>query len=136
MAFCGKLWIIFSFLEDYSVTKYSQKPMWQYFTDFLMLTGAFFLVELLAFLLLKPDELSGLAFGALWAALLTGIVLCFPRKAGRIIFGVLYYFILLWTLAQAGYYQVFDKMMWFSTIGYAGEGAAFLGDVLYYFPFG
>ncbi len=118
------------------MTKHSQKPLWQYFTDFLMLTGAFFLVELLAFLLLKPDALSGLAFGALWAALLAGIVLCFPRKAGRIIFGILYYFILLWTLAQAGYYQVFDKMMWFSTIGYAGEGAAFLGDVLYYFPFG
>ena len=112
-----------------------QKPIWQYFTDFLMLFAAFFLVELLAFLLLKPEDYSGLAFGALWAAMLTGFLLFLPRKAGRIVFGIVYYFILLWTLAQAGYYQVFDKMMWFSTIGYAGEGATFLGDVLYYFPF-
>lgn len=117
------------------MTTHVKKPIWQYATDFLMLFGAFFLVEILTFLLLKPDAASGLAFGALWAVILAGIVLCFPRKAGRIIFGILYYFILLWSLAQAGYYQVFDKMMWFSTIGYAGEGAAFLGDVLYYFPF-
>ncbi len=113
----------------------SKKPVWQYFTDFLMLFAAFFLIELLAFLLLKPDDLSGLAFGALWAAMLTGFVLCFPRKAGKIIFGILYFFMLLWTLAQAGYYQVFNKMMWFSTIGYAGEGAGFLGDVITHFPF-
>ena len=123
------------FLEDCSVAKQSQKPLWQYFTDFLMLFTAFYLVELLSFLLLRPDAASGLAFGALWAVLLTGIILCFPRKFGRVVFGLVYYFILLWTLAQAGYYQVFDKMMWFSTTGYAGEGATFLGDVLYYFPF-
>ena len=123
------------FLEDCSVAKQSQKPLWQYFTDFFMLFTAFYFVELLAFLLLRPDAASGLAFGALWAVLLTGIILCFPRKIGRLVFGLVYYFILLWTLAQAGYYQVFDKMMWFSTIGYAGEGATFIKDVLYYFPF-
>ena len=100
-----------------------------------MISVPFFLVELLSFLLLKPNATTGLIFGGLWSGLLAGAVLCFPRKAGRIIFGILYYSILLWTLAQAGYYQVFDKMMWFSTIGYAGEGATFLKDVLYYFPF-
>ena len=122
-------------MEDCSVTNTDKKPVWQYFTDFLMLFGAFYLVEILSFLLLKPDAASGLAFGALWAVILAGVLLCFPRKVGRILFGILYYFILLWTLAQAGYYQVFDKMMWLSTVAYAGEGAAFLGDVLSYFPF-
>ena len=112
----------------------NKKPIWEYFTDFLMLFGAFFLVEFLAFLLLKPESSTGLSFGALWSVMLTGVILCFPRKAGRIIFGIVYYFILLWTLAQAGYHQVFDKMMWFSTIGYAGEGATFIKDVFYYFP--
>lgn len=115
--------------------KQSKKPIWQYFTDFLMLFAAFYLIELLGYLLLKPEALWPLAFGALWSVILAGIFLCLPRKAGRISFGILYYTMLLWTLAQAGYYQVFDKMMWFSTIGYAGEGAAFLGDVLSYFPF-
>ena len=112
----------------------SKKTIWQYFTDFLMLFAAFFFVELLAFLLLKPSELSGLAFGALWAAMLTGFLLYLPRKAAKIVFGLFYYFILLWTLAQGGYDQVFGKMMWFSTIGYAGEGAGFLGDVITHFP--
>ena len=117
------------------MTKHTQKPLWQYLIDFPVMFTTFFLVELLAFLLLKPDALSGLAFGALWAAMLAGAILCLPKKAGRIVFGILYYFILLWTLAQAGYYQVFNKMMWFSTIGYAGEGAGFLGDVITHFPF-
>ena len=45
-------------------------------------------------------------------------------------FGVSYYFYLLWTLAQAGYYSVFGRMMWLPDILYAGEGAGFLGDVL------
>ena len=116
------------------MTQTNNKPLWQYFTDFLMLFGAFFLIEILAFLLLKPDAASGLAFGALWAVMLSGVILCFPRLIGKILFGLLYYFMLLWTLAQAGYNLVFDKMMWFSTIGYAGEGASFLKDVLYYFP--
>lgn len=102
---------------------------------FFILFAAFFLIELFAFLLLKPATAIGLGFGALWAGMLAGTILFLPRKAGRIVFAILYYVFLLWTLAQAGYYQVFDKMMWLSTVAYAGEGAAFLGDVLANFPF-
>lgn len=111
------------------------KLIFRYIFSFLFLFAAFFLVEVVAFLLLKPEDVTGLNFGLLWAGMLAGIILCLPRLAGRITFGILYFVMLLWTLAQAGYYQVFDKMMWLSTIGYAGEGAAFLGDVLSYFPF-
>ena len=95
---------------------------------------SFFLIETLAFTLLKPEGTSSLAFGALWAVMLTCFIMCLPRKAGRITYGVLYFFMLLWTLSQAGYYLVFDKMMWLSTVAYAGEGATYLGDILADFP--
>ena len=110
-------------------------PFWRYLYGFLILFASFYLIELLTFCLLKPESATGLVFGALWSLMLSCFILCFPRKAAKILYGILYFFMLLWALAQAGYYQVFDKMMWFSTIGYAGEGAAFLGDVLSQFPF-
>ncbi len=105
-------------------------PFWRRIAGAFAIFLSFLLIEGLAFLLLKPADFSGLIFGALWAAMLTGFVLALPRKAAKIVYGILYFAVLLWTVAQAGYYQVFGKMMWLSTIGYAGEGAAFLGDVL------
>ena len=110
-------------------------PVIRCFLGFFVLFGAFFLIELLCFCLLRPAFTTGLRFGALWAGILACILSLLPRKAGRITFGVLYYVVLLWALAQAGYYEVFGKMMWLSTIAYAGEGAGFLGDVLLGFPF-
>lgn len=113
----------------------SLPPAVLYILQFFAVFGAFYLIELLCFCLLRPQGAMGLGFGALWAAMLAGIVLFLPRKAGRIVFGILYFTMLLWALAQAGYYLVFNKMMWLSTIAYAGEGAGFLGDVLLGFPF-
>lgn len=100
----------------------------------LPLAGGYFLVEVLAAAVLMPGEYTGLLFGALWALLLAGVAVSLPRLAGRIFFGISYFFFLLWTLAQIGYYCVFNRMMWLSDILYAGEGAAFIGDVLNSFP--
>lgn len=94
----------------------------------------FFLIELFTFILLQPAEGTVLAFAALWALLLSSVLLLLPRQVSRILFGVLYYVLLIWAVAQAGYYQVFGKLMWLSTIAYAGEGATFLNDVLSSFP--
>ncbi len=100
----------------------------------LMVSGAYFLIEVLTFALLQPGETSGLAFGALWAFLLGALVLLLPRIPGRIFFGVTYYFLTLWSLAQMAYHRIFGRMMWLSDIFYAGEGADYLGDVLSAFP--
>ncbi len=100
----------------------------------LLPAAGFFLVELFGFLLLKPEVGTGLVFGALWALLLAGLLLLLPRTAARIVFGVLYYLALLWTLAQAAYYSVFGKLMWLSTVSLAGEGGAYLSDVIGTFP--
>jgi len=104
--------------------------VWVYPIGFAVLFAAFFLIEYFGFLLLKPEGYTALAFGALWSLMLTCIIFCLPRLAGRILFGILYFLMLLWMLAQSAYYLVFDKMMWLSTIGYAGEGVTFLGDVI------
>lgn len=101
---------------------------------FLMLTGAYFLIELFSFALLAPEETSCLIFGILWAVLLTSLVMLLPRTAGRIGFGITYYLFLGWTMGQTGYYRIFNRMMWLTDVGYAGEGADFLGDVLSMFP--
>ena len=105
-----------------------------YLKNLLLLAGAYFLIECLAALLLKPESLNGLAFGALWALLLTSVCLALPRVVGRITFGLTYYVSLLWSLAQVGYNCVFGKMMWFTDIGYAGEGAPYFWDVFGMFP--
>ena len=113
----------------------SLPPVSQYLLQFFILFAALFLIELLCFCLLQPTSLLGLCFGVLWAGMLAGFILCLPKLAGRIAFGILYFVMLLWGLAQAGYYLVFGKMMWLSTITLAGEGAGYLSDVLAGFPF-
>ena len=110
-------------------------PFLRQLVHFVLLFSAFFLIEFIGFCLLKTQKSTGLLFGALWSGLFACLILALPRTAGRIVFGILYFTYLLWVLAQAGYYLVFGKMMWLSTIMYAGEGAGFLGDVLSGYPF-
>ena len=116
-----------------------QLHYWKLIGIFFLLLVAFalpfFLIEAFVFILLQPAEGSALAFAALWALLFSSLLLLLPRKASRIVFGICYYVLLIWAVAQAGYYQVFGKLMWLSTIAYAGEGATFLSDVLSAFPF-
>ena len=106
----------------------------QFLLKLFLLAAGYFLIELFAVVVLHPAELTGLLFGALWALMLSGIVLLLPRLAGKIVFGITYYFYLLWTLAQTGYWCVFRKMMWLSDIFFLGEGAAFFSDILGSFP--
>ena len=105
-----------------------------YLCKLFMLAVPYFLIELLAFLTLSPGSGYSLAFGACWALLLSAFSLFLPRLAGRIFFGVTYYFMLLWTLAQIGYHSIFTRMLWLSEMFYAGEGADYLTDVLSAFP--
>ena len=108
--------------------------MLRYVAKLLFLTAAYYMAELLAFVLLTPDSINGLWFGLLWSFLLASVSLLLPRLAGKIFFGVTYYLALLWTLAQIAYYSVFNRMMWLTDIGYAGEGADYLGDIVSNFP--
>lgn len=116
---------------------------------------AFFLVEVFAFAFLTTvgDEyawrffqhagyaaqdldqvdLWPLAFGALWALLLSGLLGLLPAKASRVTFGIAYFAAALYAGIQTGYFLVFREMMWLSDFRYVSEGMDY-ASVLLSFP--
>ena len=102
---------------------------------FLLPIAAFFLMEVFAFSYLNPEEapLWPLAFGFLWSVMLGCILCILPRQGSRVLFGLLYGGILIYTVGQTGYYQLFSEMMWLSEFQYASEGKDYL-DVLLGYP--
>lgn len=99
-------------------------------TRFFMIAAPFFLIELYSYILLSPPRSAPLLFGLFWAVLLGSILYAIPKKVSRVVFGVVYYTMALWTVAQVGYYQIFGKLMWFSSTQFAGEGAEFVGSIM------
>lgn len=97
---------------------------------FLVICACFFTLEFFAFLIIRPAIGFSLLFSLFWSAIFTCLIVLLPPKAGRIVFGLLYFLCWIWCVAQLAYYQVFNKFMWFSTLSYAGEGAVFIGDIL------
>ncbi len=119
-----------------------------------VLPVAFFLIELFAFFFLSAAADASiwetlrktgyaaqdvgkllfwpLAFGAIWAVLLTGIVRLLPEKIGRIAFGILYFIPMIYTGVQTGYFQLFKNMMWISDFRYASEGSDYFSVLLSY----
>lgn len=137
--------------------KSENKPAHRYTLPLLPLS--FFLIEVFAFFFLSTagassgdlfarhlfeqqgytDEAIGqvnlwpLAFGAVWAVLLTAFLRLLPGKASRIGFGVVYYLALAYGVVQTGYFLLFHEMMWFSDFRYASEGSDYF-DVLLSYP--
>ena len=95
--------------------------------------AAYFLVEVFAFVFLGDG--SGwwpLAFGVLWACILSGLVRALPAVAGRITFGITYFLFAAYTAVQTGYYNLFGQMMWITEFRYASEGSEFFSVLLQY----
>ena len=116
-------------------TRRRPAPMW-------LVPVSFFAVELFAFffLSLNPKDFSAaqlwpLAFGILWAVILSSAVCVLPSKAGRILFAVLYGVNTIYAAVQTGYYVLFGEMMWLSDFRYASEGANY-ASVLLSYPLG
>ena len=106
---------------------------------FLFLPLSLFLVEVFAFLFLSLNteefrlaQLWPLAFGALWAAILSGFVRLFPAKAGRVVYGILYFVAAIYAAVQTGYFYLFSEMMWLSDFRYASEGSDYFSVLLSY----
>ena len=94
---------------------------------------AFFAVELFAWAVLgTADNAWPLAFGLLWAGLLTGFVRALPALGGRIAFGILFFAFNLYTVVQTGYFILFNQMMWLTEFRYASEGSEFFSVLLQY----
>ena len=106
---------------------------------FCLLPFSFVLVELFGFYFLAYDEelfapnhLWPLAFGLLWAVLISGLLWMLPRKISRILYGILYFSMVVYAGFQTGYYQLFHQMMWMSDLRYASEGADYASVLLGY----
>jgi len=88
--------------------------------------------------LIRSEDDSGwkvfwpLAFGALWATLLTALVCLLPRKAGQVGYAVVYLLALVYAGFQTGYYVLFRQMMWLSEFRYASEGSDYIRVLLEY----
>ena len=118
-------------------TSGKQKTRWH--IHFLFLPLSFFLVEVFAFLFLSLNteefrlaQLWPLAFGALWAAVLSGFVRLFPAKAGRVVYGILYFAAAIYAAVETGYFYLFSEMMWLSDFRYASEGSDYFSVLLSY----
>ncbi len=103
-------------------------PLWA-------IPAGYFLIEVYGFSFLSSQSISWwpLAFGAVWACLLTGVVRALPAVAGRVFFGITYFLGASYTAVQTGYYLLFRQMMWISDFRYASEGSEFF-DVLLQYP--
>ena len=118
------------------MARYYGQKRWRFPVVTLLL--AFFAVEFFACVFLNAAEENGalkwwpLAFGALWAVLLTGLVIALPRKAGRVAFGLVYFISVIYAGVQTGYYLLFRNMMWISEFRYASEGADYFSVILQY----
>ena len=106
---------------------------------FLFIPLSFFLIEGFAFFFLSLNtgefqlsQLWPLAFGILWAVILSGFVRLLPVKAGKIVYGILYFIAAVYAAVETGYYYLFSEMMWLSDFRYASEGSDYFSVLLSY----
>ncbi len=121
--------------------KFLAKPGKKQVSPYALAALSFFAVEGFAFFFLSlkspfaPAQLWPLAFGALWAVILTGAMALLPGRVRKIAFGVIYFGAVVYAGFQTGYYILFSQMMWLSDFRYASEGADY-ADVLLTYPLG
>lgn len=103
---------------------------------FLLIPVSFFLVELFAYLYLCPGQNIApwpLAFGAVWAVLITALLGILPRKPARVCYALSFGLCYAYAAVQTGYYLLFKEMLWVSEFRYASEGSDYF-DVLLSYP--
>ena len=106
---------------------------------FFLLVLSYFAVELFSFCFLSLDlqnfawdQLWPLAFGGLWAVILSGILRLLPPKAARALYGFSYGLAVVYAGFQTGYYLMFSEMMWLTDFRYAAEGSDYASVLLTY----
>ena len=121
--------------------KFQENPGKKRISPYFPVAFSFFAVEGFAFFFLSlktPFEMAQLwplAFGGLWAVILTGVLAILPGRAGKIGYCLAYFASVVYAGFQTGYYILFSQMMWLSDFRYAGEGADY-ADVLLAYPVG
>lgn len=76
-------------------------------------------------------ELAPNLFTLLWSVALASIVTMVPsRKAGRILYGVVYFVFMIYAIVQYGAFLVLGRLLYISDFLYAGEGAGYASWVI------
>ena len=105
---------------------------------FVVVFLSFLLIEAFGLCFLMPEgesKLYPILFGLCWSGALSGAVFLLPRMAARIVYGIGYFFSVIYAGFQTGYYLLFSEMMWLSDFRYASEGADY-AEVLLTYPAG
>jgi phosphoglycerol transferase MdoB-like AlkP superfamily enzyme len=96
----------------------------------LWLWASFAGVELYLRLWIPCAQKYGLWVSMAWSCIFTAGVLLFPPRAGRIVYGLLYYPLSMFACAQIACDRILGHMIWLSDIAHAGEGAEYTGAIL------
>lgn len=117
--------------SDQSHKKRKELPFVVVFVSFLVIEAFG-----LCFLMPKGESAAYPAlFGLCWSTALSGALFLLPRLAARILYGISYFFTVIYAGFQTGYYLLFSEMMWLSDFRYASEGADY-AEVLLTYPLG
>lgn len=114
-------------------------PDSRYSLPFFIVPLSLFLIEIFAFLFLRTEDVFAgkalwpLVFGFLWSGMIGCLLRLLSCKAGRWLYAGVYLFMVVYSVGQTGYYQLFSEMMWLSEFRYASEGSDYL-DILLSYP--
>lgn len=95
---------------------------------------SFFVIDVFVFAFTGAAGRYSLACSAVWAAIFSGALLLLPHRAARLLFALLYELSAVYAVIQAGYFQIFGKLMWITDLLYLRDGAEFAGSVFSYLP--
>lgn len=106
---------------------------------FALLPVSIYLIEIFAFGFLletgdvdSPVNLWPLAFGLIWAGMLTAVLRILPQRGSAVGFGMVYFLSLIYAAVQTGYYLLFQQMLWISDFRYASEGSDYFSVLASY----
>ncbi len=95
---------------------------------------SFFAAEIFLYAFTGVSGWCSLVFSAAWAAIFSGVLFLLPYRLARFLFTLLYELSAVYAIIQAGYFQIFGKLMWISDLAYLRDGAEFAGSVFTYLP--
>lgn len=69
-------------------------------------------------------------FSLCWITIIISIITLFPRKAGRLLYGVTYFIFSIYSVVQYVYYLVFNRFLFLNDLKLASEGADYSNYIL------
>lgn len=77
-----------------------------------------------------------LLHSAVWAAIGTALLSLLPQTAARLLGAGIGLLSIVYSLVQAGYYRIFQRLLWLRDLAYLRDGAAFANSLFSYLSFG